>query len=178
MMKHLVIFSLLVSSFGIQAKWFDVSKKNKVFLSVPNNYTVLKDKWGVPLMLFSPKSPKGGRISLTVMPTPYSFKKINSKELKKRQNEYREGRERYLSKMNGSSVKFFPYEVQKWSDVKEVHTIGYQFNLKNVLYTENSYYFQCNDQFFVMKSLYRENSFGKKRSEILSMIKSFRCSTK
>ena len=177
MIKRLLLF-IFILNMSTHAKWFDVSKKNSVFLEVPRNYRVLKDKWGVPLMLFSPKSPKGGRISLSVMPTPYSFKNIDSKTLKKKQSEYKDGRERYLSKINGKSVKYFPYEVQKWKDVKEVHTIGYQFNLKNVLYTENSFYFQCNDQFFVLKSLYREKSFKNQKKNINSLIKSFRCKAK
>mgnify|MGYP003665797845 CR=1 FL=1 len=169
------IFTLLISCMNLHAKWFDVSKKVRVFLNVPNNYTILKDKWGVPLMLYGPKSPKGGRISLSVMPTPYTVKKFDKKELKSTQGEFREARKRHLSKVNGEAVKFFPYEVKKWKGVKEVHTIGYQFKLKNILYTENSFYFQCNNQFFVMKSLYRENSFGDQRDSINNLVSSFKC---
>ena len=163
---------------NLHAKWFDVSKDKKVFLKVPKNYKVVKDSWEVPLMLFSPMSPKGGRASIVVMPTPYKFPNIKEDILRKHEGDYRDGRERYLSKRGGKSIKYFPYNVEKWKGVEQVHTIGYQYTMNNILFTEKSFHFQCNDQFFMMKSLYREESFKNQESKIKNIIKSFKCGNK
>lgn len=129
---------------------------------------------GLPLVLVGPKK-ENSRITISLTPTGLNKLFLIPDELEANQNDYRNGRRKYVREIKGEIQEFFPYETKKWKNVERVHTIGFKYVLGGHTFVERTYYFTCKTQMFHMKSKYRENEFPDGNDVVDKIVKSFNC---
>jgi hypothetical protein len=145
--------SLAAQSAPARAQDFAL-ERGTVRLDVPAHWQEVRDLFGMPLMFLGPES-HGGRPVLSITPTGRSRLSFDSAALKKNEDEYRQGREAWLDRHDGQAISWSGYRTEKWTGGLEAHAIGYQYRLGGVEFTERSYFVNCHDRLYHLKSLTR-----------------------
>jgi hypothetical protein len=166
----LFAFSLLGTA---QAEWIKL-KHGQVRVKLPEQWQAMKDMLGMPLVVVGPMK-ESGRPTITITPTNIHDIGFKKELMQKDYPAYREGRLSWLKDMGGESVGIFPYQMEKWPHIPEVHHYGHSYVLNNIHYVEHSYYFTCEKQIYHVKSLYRAEEFKGEEAKIESVAKSFEC---
>ena len=176
MIKKLTYIVAIVACFAsslAHAKWVQL-KRQSVFIDAPSDWVAQKDVFGMPLMWRSPKK-VNGRVILNIVPTGLKSRYSDPKELSKDQEYYRAGRRKWIKERAGEFIKFKPYQKLKWKSVRDVHTIGVEYELAGIHYSEQSYYLNCGGEFYHLKTLYRQNEWADQQNKIKGIVSTFRC---
>lgn len=177
-MRFWVVNLLFLLSMTLDASWVSLKDKGEVFLPFPASFKHQFDMFEVPLIVVGPKEKRNGdqgRFTLSVVPTEVENLKLDAKGLEKKYFKYKEGRKKWLSKLNGKVNYFFPFKHEKWAKNIEAFKAGYEYTLNNVIYVEDSFYVNCSNRLYVLKALYRKNVFDNEREKYQKIIKEFDC---
>ena len=134
---------------------------------------------GLPLvyvgaMTNNRKNKKSGPI-FTITPTGISEQRISNKNFDDQINIFKKGRTKWVKKFGGQIHRFQPIKTRDWRNIKKVKSIKYEYTLDKILFSEETYYFYCNDQLFHAKSLVRPNEYPNAQLDIHKMLNTFRC---
>ena len=129
---------------------------------------------GLPLVVVG-KMYNGARTTLSITPTDLKNLVFNPKELKTSQKIYQEGRRKWLKRYGGKLLKFIPYQLKLLSNKLKVHSIGYSYSLNQTKYEEMSYFINCKEQLYHLKSLLRPSTHQTDRQHINGIINNFQC---
>lgn len=154
-------------------KTFKVGK-NKINLYYPKDWQHAFNFLSTPLTLFGPVL-NGRRAVISINNTNVQNFSFNKKDLQDNQDSYKAGRLKWLKKNKGKVVRFTGYRIKKWKNLSEVHSIGYSYTIKNDLFLEKTYFFNCNNELFNISTLMtweQNKSYGKEVKKVLS---SFKC---
>ncbi|PIK13872.1 hypothetical protein [Halobacteriovorax sp. JY17] len=170
---------LFLSTFLTFQSTYSAEKKfpigeNKISLHYPDGWQHAFNFLSTPLTLFGPVL-NGRRAVISINNTNVTNFSFNKKNLQDNEDNYREGRLKWLKKNKGKVVRFTGYRISKWESISEVHSIGYSYTIKNDLFLEKAYFFNCNNELFNISTLMtweQNKSHGKEVKKILS---SFRC---
>ena len=156
-------------------QWFSL-KNGNVSFELPTNWQAKKNLLGMPLMILGPKK-KESRITIGVIPTGIPLSKWNPKELgqKKHRDYYFKSKKKFLEKINGKIIKILPYKKEKWTNTKEVHSIGHRYAVNSITFVERVYYVSCDKKVFQMKGLYKEKDYRAGDKKIETVLQSFNC---
>lgn len=157
-----------------KANWIEIGD-HQVAFELPVEWKAYKDMLGAPLVVVSPIRDKG-RVTLIVSPSKIHKVDFSKEGLEKDQDNYRNGKNKWLKKVGGESLKFHPYKIEKWKNAERVHSIGVEYLLGDIHYTEHTYFFNCRGYLYNIKSLYREKEYGRDVGMIKKVIQSFNCS--
>ena len=145
-------------------------------LDIPNDWQAAPGLYGMPVIFLGPEQKLGRRPAITVVPTGLkNFHYFDPKLMKADQNGFRTGREKWLQKVHGHSLEYFPYQLTKWPSVSEVHSIGYKYRIGDLAQVEQSYYLVCNGKLFFIKTLMLEQHQTAYAPVMDRILKSFSC---
>lgn len=156
-----------------EATWVKL-RKAEVGFHLPDKWNHYKDMLGLPLVFVSPSKEKQ-RITVSVTPTGLKDIPMNPKALKDQQNGWFSGRRKFVSKFKGKITGTYPYSLEKWKHLPEVHAIGYKYMVGEKQFVSHSFYFYCKEQLFHMKSLYEQNIYAKGIDTVEKIGNSIRC---
>ncbi|CBW27716.1 putative exported protein [Halobacteriovorax marinus SJ] len=169
----ILIFSLTFQVASATEKDFTLGK-NKINLHYPKGWQHAFNFLNTPLTLFGPVL-NGRRAVVSINNTNIKDFSFNKKDLQDNEDNYKNGRLKWLKKNKGKVVRFTGYRISKWKNIPEIHSIGYSYTIKNDLFLEKSYFFNCNNELFNISTLMtweQNKSHGKEVKKILS---SFKC---
>lgn len=169
---------LFLSIFLINSPVYALEKNfpvgsNKISLYYPKDWQHAFNFLNTPLTLFGPVL-NGRRAVISINNTDIPNFSFNKKELKDNEGSYKEGRLKWLKKNKGKVVRFTGYRISKWKNIPEVHSIGYSYTIKNDLFLEKSYFFNCNNELFNISTLMtweQNKEHGKILKKILTSLK-------
>lgn len=156
-----------------KATWVKL-RKAEVGFSLPAKWNHYKDMLGLPLVFVSPRI-NAQRITVSVTPTGLNDIPMDPKTLKKEQNGWFSGRRKFVSTFKGAITGTFPYSLEKWKHIPEVHAIGYKYKVADKHFVSHSFYFYCKEQLFHVKSLYEQNVYTKGLDTVESIGNTLRC---
>lgn len=173
-----MLFVICISLFSLAAfsadfKSFQMSG-GKVKLSVLKGWQEARQLFGVELTFLGPMKAEN-RPVVTIDMTDFSNFKFNEKSLKKNEEDYKEGREKWLSKYHGRSVDFFPYEVKKTSSSLTAHMIGFRYEMGGKIFSERSVYMTCGKNLYHIKTLLLTDEEASYKEELDQLIDNFNC---
>ncbi len=174
LIQFLVMSFLLTSvSFAETNKKFELKYSN-IEVTVPNKWQSVQKLFGMPLMILGPEV-QGKKPVISITSTNIKNISSDSKKIEKNKEGYITGRKKWISKRNGKIIDFLPYEKENWPNIKEAHVIGYSYDLGENRFIEKTYYVNCNDKLFNIKTLItnKHSIFNKK---IETILRSFKCS--
>lgn len=165
---------LLFSKSGLSALETFESPRGKFQIEIQENWRAVKDLYGIPFTFLGPKNgPR--RAVVLVTPTGTEDLVFNEKALSKNQRSYREGREKWLKSRSGKALRFFPYQKEIWAPNLEVHHLGFEYQLGDQKFAENSYYIFCDKKIVHLKSLVPTELGTSEQQATENTVKSFRC---
>jgi len=175
--KYLLIL-LFLTFFLTNSPTLAMEKKfpvgsNKISLYYPEKWQHAFNFLSTPLTLFGPVL-DGRRAVISINNTDIPNFSFDKKELQDNEGSYKKGRLKWLKKNKGKVVRFTGYRVSKWKNIPEVHSIGYSYTIKNDLFLEKSYFFNCNNELFNISTLmtWKQNKeHGKTVKKILNSLK-------
>ncbi|MBL6990894.1 MAG: hypothetical protein ISR65_14005 [Bacteriovoracaceae bacterium] len=147
---------------------------DNIFLWVPNNWQTAKNLFGLPLSVLGP-SKFGGRPIISITPTTITKIQLDPQDLKNDQSKYRQGRQKWLDKMKGKLIKYYPYKRVVWENMTSVDQIGFRYRLSKGEFVEFSYFAICNKELFHIKTLNRVKHEKVYRATIDKILKSISC---
>jgi hypothetical protein len=156
-----------------EAKTFSL-KDATVKMDVPASWQVAKNLFGMPLTILGPES-GGGRPVIVVTPLNMPNVTFDSESLKANENEYREGRQKWLEKMEGQAISFGHYELNRTPAGNEVHSMGFRYKLAGREFVEDSNYIRCKGNFYHVKTILHATHEAKFASVVQKAVKSFSC---
>ena len=164
----------LTSSYSFSAEKIFQLNKNKIHLHYPDGWQHAFNFLNTPLTLFGPVV-DNRRAVISINNTDVKNFSFNKKRLQDNEDNYKEGRLKWLKKNKGKVVRFTGYRISKWKNIPEVHSIGYSYTIKNDLFLEKAYFFNCKNELFNISTLMtweQNKTHGKEVKKILS---SFEC---
>jgi len=172
-MKNYLLLLFLFLSFTAHSAVFKLAD-GQIKIDVPKGWQDAKNLFGVQLTLLGPQKYKNRPVILI---DGANFGKItfDEKSLKKNEDEYKQGREKWISKYNGRSFEYFPYEVRKISAGMNIHTVGYRYEIAGTQFIEHSNYIQCGDKLYNVKSVVLTEENDTYRTQINELVKNFSC---
>jgi len=173
------ITCLLISlSFSLpalaQIKTFKISKK-KVSIHYPKNWQFAYNFLSSPLTLFGPMQ-NDSRPVITISDSRVENYKFNENKLEKDQKKYQKSKIKWLKKNYGSVINFIPYKKEKWSSIKEVHSIGVNYEVNGKKFKEMSYFFSCHKKLHnstTLITLSQDKKYGKTIKKMMDSIKCY-----
>lgn len=170
----LITITLLLSTKSIAKEKVFTVGDSKLSMLYPKDWQYAYNFLSTPLTLFGPVENEM-RPVISVVNTDVTGFSFDKKKLSSNQEEYKKGRLKWLKKNKGSFVRFSGYRVQKWNNIKEVHSIGYSYTLAKELYLEKTYFFNCNETLFNITTLMTWDQNKKHGKEIKRILKSLNC---
>ncbi|NBV50591.1 hypothetical protein EBR78_05150 [bacterium] len=172
---HIILAGFcLLTALGFGATEKLETERGKFEIEVSNDWKVVKDLYGIPFTFLGPKNgPR--RAVVLVTPTGTQDLEFNEQALSKNDRSYREGRERWLKSRSGKALRFFPYQKETWAPNLEAHHLGFEYQLGDQKFSENSYYVVCDKKIFHLKSLVPTELGVSEQQTTENTIKSFRC---
>ena len=170
----LLLTIFLTSPYSFSAEKIFQLNKNKIHLHYPNGWQHAFNFLNTPLTLFGPVV-DSRRAVISINNTDVKNFSFNKKRLQDNEDSYKEGRLKWLKKNKGKVVRFTGYRISKWKNIPEVHSIGYSYTIKNDLFLEKAYFFNCKNELFNISTLMtweQNKTHGKEVKKILS---SFKC---
>lgn len=166
------IFFISHSGFGAIQPF--ESPRGRFQIEIQDDWRAVKDLYGIPFTFLGPKNgPR--RAVVLVTPTGTEDLVFNEKALSKNQRSYREGRENWLKSRSGKALRFFPYQKETWAPNLEAHHLGFEYQLGDQKFAENSYYIFCDKKIFHLKSLVPTELGTSEQRATGNTVKSFRC---
>lgn len=152
-------------------------KTGKISVEVPAKWQEAKDLFGVQLMLLAPQKYEHRPVFL-LESTSMGELKLDSVALEKNYQEYKSGREAWVSKMGGKVTAFSSYRKQQLSNLRWAIVLGYEYELGAIHFFEKSYFVECNNNLYNFKTLVRAEE-EKQYSDVFDkIIHSFSCDVK
>ena len=156
-MVRLGVNLILMACFFAQPVWAKQQtvelRKGKVSFSLPGeNWNYYKDMLGLPLVIVGP-SKSSQRVTISVTATGVNKIKLNPEKLKTEQDTWFSGRKRFVDKFNGKILKKYDYQKRSTKNLDLVHRIGYRYQVEDKIFESYSYYYNCKDQLYHVKSL-------------------------
>ncbi len=166
---------ILGFSLSTQAKLntYSISSKT-ISIDAKEHWQVIENLSSSPLVLLGP-SDGIKRIVITVSPTTIKDFKFDPLKIKESVSDYQDGRKQWLKKAKGELIKFFPYTQQKWNEIKEIHTIGYQYKVLGTSFIERTYFFNCGNEVFNINTLLTDKHYKKNKNEVEDLLRSIKC---
>lgn len=166
---------ITINSFALQ-KEFNLKNQN-VFLTVLPTWQTAPNFLSSSLTLFGPFE-NGKRPIIMLTESSVTDYILDIKVEKKGLNKFRSGRKKWMKKNKATLLKFYPYEVENWTYVKNIHTTGFEYMMLGTHYLESHYYLRCNSEIFHLSTLKTKQQNKLYRKEIKKILSSLRCSTK
>jgi hypothetical protein len=89
--------------------------------------------------------------------------------------EYKKGREAWLASREGASVTYFSFTPMVSAKITEGYSIGYRYRVKDLHFTEKSYYVICRNHLFQMKSTIPSEQEAEYSHVVENILQSFTC---
>ena len=143
-------------------------------IDVPDDWQAAPDLYGVPIIFLGPQVGER-RPTIAIVPTPIEGATFDPQGMAKDQENYKQGREKWLKSHNGKAVEYFPYKFSQWAKAAEVHTVGYKYLLGTLQFIEHSHYVVCEKKLFIIKTLILDKYTNIYTSTIDNILRSFTC---
>jgi hypothetical protein len=170
----LLLFLMFATSTFAEIRNFDF-KKGNVTVDIPKEWNSVVGYLGIPLTLMGPMK-EGSRPLIYVTPTGVVIDKpMDAQKISQTQDEYKQGRENWLKKQNGTAVKYYPYNNLDWPNNRNVHKIGYTYRITKGEFTEYSYYVTCNNKLYHYKSLMKTDVEKEHSQTVDTILQSIKC---
>lgn len=157
-------------------------KASQIKLSVPSEWQKSVNFLQNPLTLFGPIA-EGANKSDNVKRAAWIFsdalkgkEELNKKQLEERQNEYFQGRLKWMAKRGATLVDKIPYKVYRTRRNIEIHQIGVSYRLAGLTYTEESLFFICEKALVNISRLTPENDKERLMDDYSIIMNSLECS--
>jgi hypothetical protein len=135
-----------------RGKKYDVSGAN-LRIEVPSGWRADQGLLGAPLTVLGPYK-DGARPVVIVSNTVVSEStEFDLKALESSQDDYRRGREAWLSGRNGYSLRFVPFRAEKWPGMKQVVSRGFEYEIGSLHSLETTYYALCGGRLWNFKTV-------------------------
>ncbi len=181
--SHSAVFCLLLLlKVGVaKAESFPL-KASQISLTVPKEWQKSINFLQNPLTLFGPISEANNKGN-TVKRAAWIFsdavagnESLNKKKLEEKQNEYFQGRLKWMAKRGATFVDKVPYKVYRTRRNIEIHQIGVTYRLADLTYTEESLFFLCGKALVNISRLTPENDKDKLEDDYQVIMNSLTCS--
>jgi hypothetical protein len=162
---------MTLTSVSAEEKSFNIGK-SKVSLHIPKGWQHAFNFMKTPLTLFGPIE-NGRRPVISIDHTNPLGLSLDKNKFQSNQNTYKSERLKWLKKNKGKVVRFTSYRISNWKNLQNVHSIGYSYTVKDVLFLEKAYYFICNEELFNVSTLItwdQNKSLGKEFKKVLSSL--------
>jgi hypothetical protein len=171
--KLILTLGLFVLNVQANTKVYKVGSKN-FKIDIPNSWQVAQNFLGSDLSILGEvKDNRRPVIAFSSIPLgDYKFKK---EELEASQNDYYEGRRKWIKKNNGKVNSFYSYLEVSWDNIQGVHSIGYNYNLGKLNFIEYNYFFKCNKKTFTLSTLVTDKQLKTSKKEIHKVLNSIKC---
>ncbi|WP_034730590.1 hypothetical protein [Bacteriovorax sp. Seq25_V] len=169
----LVVFFLPTLSSYAKLNTYSISEKT-FSIDVDKSWQFVENLSSSPLVLLGPVKDKK-RIVVSVSPTTVKDFKFDEKKIETSVSDYEQGRKKWLAKNKGQLIRFLPYSHESWKNIKEVHSIGFQYKVLGTTYFERTYFFNCVDELFNINTLFTEKQYKKSNHIVDSMLHSIDC---
>lgn len=162
-MVRLGVILIFVASFSLNSVWAKSQtielKKGKVSFELPGQeWNFYKDMLGLPFVVVGP-SKSNQRVTISVTATGVNNLKLNPSKLEAEQGTWFFGRKRFVDKFKGAITKKYNYKKIKTKNLELVHRIGYQYKVEDKTFESYSYFYNCGNQLYHVKSLGEINLF-------------------
>ncbi len=153
-LRVILIFISLFFAANAFAKKQTVELRNGVVsFDLPNSdWSYYKDMLGLPLVFVGP-SKDNQRITISVTATGIEKMNLDPEKLETDQNRWFFGRKKFVEKFKGRITKKYDYKKLKTKNLSLVHRIGYQYQVEDRIFESFSYYYNCKNQLYHVKSL-------------------------
>jgi hypothetical protein len=137
-------------------------------------WIAIDDLLGMSIVLLGPKT-DSHRAVISITPAPTAPTSVfNSRELEVFQDSYRFGREDWLRKVGGSSVRYLPFRDEIYKNIK-MHRIGYRYRLHGEEFIEHSVFAECPGQILHIKALLPAERQAADEADFEQMLRSLNC---
>jgi hypothetical protein len=146
-----------------------------VTVDVPADWQDVQGFAGTQLMLLGPAENGAGRPVVVITNSGIRAPSLDEADAHASQDEYRAGRESWLGTHGGTSVRYFPHEVQQWDGLGRVQAIGFEYLLGSRRLVERTYYAACGELFFNFKTLIESASLPRFEKAVERILRGARC---
>lgn len=150
-MKTLILIGI-VTSFAANAKVLELKKNTgTIFIEENKSWTLGKDLFGIPFMLFSPQT-NGQRSNISFTNTGANIE-LEFKTLSETQEDFKKNKKQWAEKIGADILSFEPYGMSVNNNGHKVHSIGVSYVHEGKSYLEKSNYIECKGRLIYSKSL-------------------------
>ena len=182
-MKYLFLFLLGVfgaSSNGFAQK-FDLDGVTSVTIEAPPHWEILQKRMRTPLMFVGPDLKKSRFHSVVDIFTIESLPKelLDSEKFDGYIKIFEKGKRDWVAEKAGEFREIFPYAKLHWKNAQLVHQLKFSYELEGNGFTEESFYFLCDEIPMHAKALIPDaDPLDKAESIVLSSLSGMSCSRK
>jgi len=170
-----VVKYLLVLLFALPAFARSVTWKDAVFsVDVPKDWKVVNDLYGIPVTLLGPSVAPKPRAVIQVIPTNNSAVKVQASDVEKFDQQYVEGRKKWLAEQNGTLLEFRKTNFDVRADKTPMLSAGVSYQLNQKHYLEHTHYIGCPGRLYHLKLILNFENLGSLK-EGEKIIRSFAC---
>jgi len=148
-----LFFALFIlASFPASGKVLELKKnKGTVFIEENSQWTLGKDLFGIPFMLFSPMA-NGQRSNISFTDTGANIQ-LEFQTLSSTQKDFFKNKKSWAEKVGAEIISSTPYSLQLNNNGHRVHSAGVSYAHEGKTYVENSYFIECKGRIIYSKSL-------------------------
>jgi len=134
------------------AKSIELKKDGKtIFIKNESKWTIGKDLFGMPFILFSPKE-NGQQSNISFTDTGARLT-LDFEALKENQDSFKKNKDEWAEAIGAQINGLNPYETNINKNGHRVHKIGITYTFKQKKYYENTYFLECRGRLIFSKSL-------------------------
>lgn len=171
----LLCLSLLSCGTASAASWKSVLNKRSIEIDLPKTWTAVPGIFGLELAFVGPFV-QGSRASLSIVDLELDGVELDFKSLKAKQDEYIEGRKKWLDRKKGQLISVFPAEKIGWgSAAVNGIQIGVRYSFGDAEFVERSYSLSCAGRLYHVKTLMRSSIENDYAAEAMKIVRSFSC---
>jgi hypothetical protein len=174
-MKKVFLISFI---FLHQAYAHEIEGKLATFrIELKKDYQLHKNFLGLPYVFIKKESPDFNS-SLSVTPTGLEAKSLDMDVLKKKYDQYKNGRKKWALKNRHTISKFYPFNYFENNSKAKITESGYEYKKSNgEENAEKSYYVLCPKEMFHLKLLTNKKFMNDKISTLEKALKNSTCKT-
>lgn len=146
----------------------------KFNVSVPSQWQAAPGLYGAELALLGEITDKK-RPVIMIDRIPLDDFNFDKDELTDSYENFKAGRRKWFKKNFATEKEFFPYAVESWNHIKEVHKLSYSYVMLNKTYVEKYYFFNCEGKMFNVHTLATIEQDKKEKKTLKGILNSLNC---
>ncbi|MGE4233624.1 MAG: hypothetical protein AB7F43_09875 [Bacteriovoracia bacterium] len=148
--------------------------KGNFKIHVPSQWQSNRNLFGMPFSMLGPYQKGKRRPIVIIIPMGNAGQDMPKVSLKDN-NHYRAGREKWLRKVGGKSLAFYPYSEEKIGAHTRGFSVGYRYFAGNTVFEEHTYYVTCKKKLYNFKTITTSTDRDSTKKTILESLRSFDC---